>query len=335
MQDLTISGYFVDATLRFARIRGFDVNRLLWRAGIAPKLLASPNARFSPEQYAKLQRLTMREMNDEMLGYCRKPISIGTSHALSHWMFHSSTLNQLLKRWSMFYKLLEKGFQCEYRRDKQFLSIRIQPWVDDEEVDPFGYEMFLFGLHRLSSWLVDRLIPVSEAYFPYPEPSAVSDYRIMFPHANIHFNATICELKLDAKYGDLIVKQDNQSLRSFLANPLLNIIVHKYQHQDWISKTRDALKRNLVNIPTLDEVADELKVHPKKLRRHLENEGIGYVELKSQLRRDIAIHYLTRQEESIEEIAYLTGFTETSTFTRAFKQWTGMAPSQYRKLANR
>lgn len=335
MRELTIPSYFLESTLRFARIQNKDIRQLLWRAGIAPKLIANNSARYTPKQYANLQRYTMREMNDEMLGYCRRSVAIGTSHALTHWMFHCSTLGQALKRWSLFYKMLEKGFQCEYKKDSQYIYLRIQPWVDDELIDPFGYEMFMFGVHRLASWLVDRLLPVEYACFPYAEPSSVRDYRLMFPHTKLAFNSDICELKLAGELADLPLHQSDESLRAFLAHPLLHIIVNKYNHQDWTSKTQDILKANLVTMPTLEEVADILTIHPKKLRRNLEGEGIGYAELKSQLRRDMAIHLLTKHEDTIERIAYLTGFVETSTFTRAFKRWTGVSPSQYRKLANR
>ena len=63
-------------------------------------------------------------------------------------------------------------------------------------------------------------------------------------------------------------------------------------------------------------------------------EGISYGSLKGQLRRDIAIDHLTKSQQSIEQIAYLTGFSETCTFTRAFKRWTGVTPFSYRKLEN-
>ena len=48
--------------------------------------------------------------------------------------------------------------------------------------------------------------------------------------------------------------------------------------------------------------------------------------------RDRAKRLLAGTDESIDEIVYLTGFSEPSTFYRAFKRWVGMTPIEYRKL---
>jgi AraC-like DNA-binding protein len=78
-------------------------------------------------------------------------------------------------------------------------------------------------------------------------------------------------------------------------------------------------------------VAQALDVHPQTLRRRLSGEGITFKEIKNQLRRDTALHLLGKQGVSIEEIAYRSGFSESSAFIRAFKGWTGVTPYTYRK----
>ena len=58
--------------------------------------------------------------------------------------------------------------------------------------------------------------------------------------------------------------------------------------------------------------------------------GQGYQAIKDDLRRDIAIEYLARPDLTLIDIANLLGFSEPSTFHRAFKKWTGVAPGEYR-----
>jgi AraC-like DNA-binding protein len=70
---------------------------------------------------------------------------------------------------------------------------------------------------------------------------------------------------------------------------------------------------------------------PQTLRRRLHEEGRGFREIKDDLRRDAAIEYLARPELTLPEIAALLGFSEASTFHRAFKHWTGVAPGEYRQ----
>lgn len=71
---------------------------------------------------------------------------------------------------------------------------------------------------------------------------------------------------------------------------------------------------------------------PQTLRRHLKREGNTFQGIKDGWRRDTAITLLAETPIPIAEIARRVGFSESSTFHRAFKHWTGLQPSAYRTL---
>jgi len=78
-------------------------------------------------------------------------------------------------------------------------------------------------------------------------------------------------------------------------------------------------------------VSQSLAMTPQTLRRRLRDEGQGYQTIKDDLRRDVAIEYLGQPELTLLDIANRLGFSEASTFHRAFKGWTGLAPGAYRQ----
>jgi AraC-like DNA-binding protein len=82
---------------------------------------------------------------------------------------------------------------------------------------------------------------------------------------------------------------------------------------------------------SLEEVADMLAISPPTLRRRLAAEGRSFQALKDSVRRDAAIEELQRRDATLEQIAVRLGFSELSTFHRAFKKWTGSAPGDYRR----
>jgi AraC-like DNA-binding protein len=66
------------------------------------------------------------------------------------------------------------------------------------------------------------------------------------------------------------------------------------------------------------------------LQRALRSEGTSYRDLLEDTRRSLAEQYIAEQNYNLAQIAYLLGFADQSNFTRAFKRWTGMSPSEYR-----
>ena len=80
---------------------------------------------------------------------------------------------------------------------------------------------------------------------------------------------------------------------------------------------------------SLDGVGRELGVSSRTLQRRLQAEGMSYHNLLSEVRRDLAIHYLGRSDLSLAQIALLLGFEEPTSFQRAFSGWTGTTPNRF------
>jgi AraC-like DNA-binding protein len=109
------------------------------------------------------------------------------------------------------------------------------------------------------------------------------------------------------------------------------MLTQSHAASGWAGKVYGILRRSIDQPPELEKVALELGIHTQTLRRRLDSEGTSFSEIKAFMRRDYALHLLGKQGLSIEEIAYRTGFSESSAFIRAFKTWTGVTPYTYRK----
>lgn len=86
--------------------------------------------------------------------------------------------------------------------------------------------------------------------------------------------------------------------------------------------------------PTLTSVARAMAVHPRTLQRRLEADGTSYSEVVDELRRRRALRLVTETAMPLARIAGELGYREPATFTRAFRRWTGQAPSTYRRAAS-
>ncbi len=81
----------------------------------------------------------------------------------------------------------------------------------------------------------------------------------------------------------------------------------------------------------LEHVAQALGVHPRTLQRRLRALGQDYSELLSQIRFEKTLRLMQDSDLRIFDIALELGFQDASNFSRSFRQWTGVTPTEYRK----
>jgi AraC-like DNA-binding protein len=186
-------------------------------------------------------------------------------------------------------------------------------------------------LHGVACWLVGRRIPVLRAQFSYPEPPHSAEYRLMYS-TNLSFQAAHTALVFHAAHLDLPIVQNERSLKEFLRNAPENILVKYKNGSSLTARIRRRLRQCLPGmLPEFEGLAAEMNMTPATLRRRLHDEGTSYQSIKDQLRRDLAISYLSHSDRSAMDIGLELGFSERSAFHRAFKKWTGASPGEFRR----
>jgi AraC-like DNA-binding protein len=82
--------------------------------------------------------------------------------------------------------------------------------------------------------------------------------------------------------------------------------------------------------PTMDDVAADLHVETRTLRRHLAAEGTSFQELRDEVKQMLAIELLSADVLSVDQIAHRLGYGDGASFTHAFKRWTNLSPGAWR-----
>ena len=328
----TISIHFVKAALSGAIRMGLDCNLLLNRAGIDPELLLQPKARISPQQYTRFVRMLWLVTQDEHVGFDLQPRRLGTFAMMCQLLIHAKTLGQALQLSVQFYQLFGDAWSVRLQREQHEARLIANiPAAHDPE--HFMTESMLMIWHGLASWLIKRRIPLERVHFHYDRPQHAEEYDLLFFAPVMQFNAQQTEICFAADYLDLPIQQDESSLNAFLKSAPAQLLV-KFKNSNSLSaRIRELLKHHIgEELPTLNEVAAQLYLSPQTLRRRLASEGKSYQGVKDALRRDTAIHLLNQADCSLDDVAMQVGFSESSTFHRAFKKWTGVTPGLYRQL---
>jgi AraC-like DNA-binding protein len=328
-QNFSLDMRFVHAILSQFLARGYDLDELLKRSRVSCNLFRSGETRISAKQFSRLRRNAMTMMGDEILGHTGKPLPLGAWEMMGHAIITSKTLGEALERYCEFFNLIDWGIvtKLTIKNDKAFFTPSSSK---TEALERFPYASSLMYSHRFSSWLIEQWLPVTAFHFIGPKPAYHHEYTSMFAQSPILFDQEIYSMEFPAKFLSNPIKQDTLSLRRFLRHPYYEMLILAYDNELWASKIRKLIETELTNIPDFQSVADRLGIPTHTLRRRLVEENTSYRDIKNKTRLDTAIYYLCKHGLSIEQVSERAGFSESSAFIRAFKNWTGFPPEQYR-----
>src|SRR5574337_808915 len=291
---------------------GVDPAEALERARIAPQQLRQPDARITAEQMETFSEAAMRQLDDEALGWFSRRLPWGSYGMLCRASLTSPNLGVALKRWCRHHRLLVDDVLQTLRVAGDRADLFIE---ERRPIDPRLREFCLLTLlryvHGYACWVVDSRIPVRAATFPHPPPPHSDAYALMFP-GPVHFDAPVAGISFDADY---------------LALPLPLTVLQYRRDRLLVQRVRELLPAH----PTADALADALNISVRTLHRQLRNEGTSLQEQKDRVRRDLAIELLLRTTRSVKQIALAASFHNEKSFTRAFRQWTGESPAEYRR----
>ncbi len=328
----TVAICFVAAALESVRARHMDTAGLLARVGLSPNLLQVPQARVSAKHYGELWRLVAHTLDDEFFGQDSRRMKSGSFAMLVHAVLGCKTLEHALERSMRFYGLILDDFAASLTREGREASIVLcERSAAGAAPRIFGHEVLLMLLHGVACWLVGRRIPILRGRFGYPEPAHSAEYKLMYC-TDLTYCAPHTAIVFASEYLNLPVVQNERSMKEFLRTAPERILV-KYKNGSSLSaRIRRRLRQQLPGeVPDFDTFAAELNMTTATMRRRLHEEGATYQGIKDQLRRDLAISYLSHSERSVMDIALELGFSERSAFHRAFRKWTGASPGEFRR----
>lgn len=146
-------------------------------------------------------------------------------------------------------------------------------------------------------------------------------------------------------YDALYSWAKNLQHQKHLQNPFESLLIEVYQKiiktdsqkktPDWVADLKEIIQDQIdTNLAlSLTEISNELKVNPSYISREFSKyfENLSFGNYIRKMRVEKAIQLLHSSKYSLTEIAFLTGFSDQSHFTRIFKKHTGENPSFYRK----
>lgn len=316
---------------RWIEIHGLDAAELFAEQGIDKRVLRDPGARISTATFDAVRAAAMVKIDNPCAGLkaarCWHPSNIG---ALGYAWLASSTLLSALLRLERYGQVVGQSGRWQVV-DK---GDQLQLILEQTRVDPDARNLttdiamsIVFDMCRVN---YGDALNAERVTLQCPEPGCSDSYR-RFYGGEIEFSAERDSFFIDRRDAERPLDSSNRQLAA-VHDRILAEQLARLDRNDVVARCKAVILEQLSSGDVTEEaVAAALFMSARTLQRKLEGANTGFSKILDELRRELAEGYLADSNNSISEVAFLLGFAQQSSFTRASNRWFGASPSEYRQ----
>ncbi len=317
--------------LKYGQDHGIDQADLMQTAGISENDIRDPDSRIPLIKTWNLWRVLIDRTSDPMLGlHVGRSVKLRDVGLVGYAAFYSRTLRDALNRLARYSRIFSEATQFDLKHDHQ------RGWITFDNGPRFvelrhpvdgALALIVSAIRDLTHTSVT---PV-EVRLPYPRPADPYELE-RFVRAPVQYDSSKGRVVLERKVLDLPVVSSDETLTKYLETLADDVLSQLAARSSFVDDVRRTVWAELTSgPPTLKDTATLLGVSVRTLQRRLSDEGTSYAEVLETIRREMALKLLRDKSLAVYEVAFLLGYSEPSTFYRAFRRWQQTSPHEYRR----
>lgn len=317
------------ATLVAMRSVGLDVDAVCAAAGISEAALAKRTEYLAPTELAPIWRVAIKLFGRGTLG-----LHVGTAfpkgNLLDYLASTSPTLRAALGQIARYIGLDSQNVRWVLgARDADGLTMFEQQVVDNAAVIP--PQLWDFSIAIAASRVRDRFDRrPREVWFAHAPLGPADEYEQVLG-CPVRFERDRTGLRFDDDALEAPARDHDPNLFRLLESHAARVLAETPAAATLRERVRNAVVQRLRDgEPGIGNIAEALAMSERSLQRRLQTEGVSFRDVVDEARHKLALAYLGDTSLSMTDVACLLGYAEGAAFTRAFKRWTGRAPSQFR-----
>lgn len=328
--EYAISAEYLALLLEVLRRRDLAPEEVVRGTDIEPGCWRDPQARITARDFEKVAVQAMELTGEPWLGWELGAAMTLSSHGfLGYAAMSSSTLAEAVELAVKYFRTRSTLVELSSFVEGETAVLQIDELLALGELAPLLMESLFSSFHFMGMKLLPEVEIIGELRFSYPEPAYFERMRPALP-VPVFFDCATNQMRFPAERLDyplrfadprlarLAADQCEQELASIKAPPTL------------LGQVRRIILGGAGCFPGVDEVASELHMSSRTLKRKLQQLGTSYQEVLDGLRKGLAVEYLSQSDRTVDEIAMTLGYSDASNFARAFRRWTARSPSDYR-----
>ena len=325
---------YAEALLALAEELGLARAELFVAARVRPEVLGSPNGRLSFIDFHQLTQAALERCGEPALGLALgQRLNVSTHGILGYAVLSSANLGKALQFALKYYRVLGLSFELELVERGEDMELRAVESFPMGPQSRFTAEGLLASIHTIARFLLGEELQGLAVGFAYPAPEYAERYVEVFGIA-AQFEQSYHWLRLPRYYLQRPMALANPATVQMCEQQCEALLASLDVQDGLLTRLRRLLLARPGEFPNLESAASALHTSGRSLRRHLARMGTSYQQVLDDVRKRLALQYLTSTHLPLYEIANLLGFSDSSNFRRAFRKWTGKLPGDYRNEAS-
>lgn len=310
---------------------GVNTSVLLDAAGVSRTVLDDPDARLPSHQVSLLWGKAYELSGDPVLSlHAAEVCPLGAYKVIDYMGHNARTVGEAFRYAARYFKLINTAVTLPIDASGDPVSFAIIDDSDEKGVSrPYAEYCFAaFFLHIRAA--TGAQFGLERVQFAHVRPADISEHERVFG-CPIEFEARQTRMLISRSVWEMPSMGGHAGVLEVLAEHADLLLEKLPKGPELVERTRKAISGRLRGgDPSLEGVAAELGMSARSLQRRLSELGFSYHTVADEVRQSAAGLYLDQPDIAISEVAYLLGFSDQSSFNRAFKRWTGLTPKQYR-----
>jgi AraC-like DNA-binding protein len=317
----------IRSLINYLTLQGADKTRILSLLQLGDENLNQSRQLVDSNVYQKLFEFGEQLIADPQLGFhFGQQIEAERWGVLGHIAFTSATLADAVAKQRQYQTIVGNLGTPLFEKRENLITLK---WIPSH---PFSHHI---AEEIIVSWVaIARKLTLSGlaptlVTFVHPCTSDIKSYQDYFG-CEVRFEQDVHSLTIGAEILQLPLCRHDPELHQLLcthADKILADMVEKLPMQVMREYIRDQLP---IALPDIEGAAQHMRTSVRTLQRKLKEQGLTYSALVENIRKEVAIAYLSQTDTDLTHITQMLGFSEQSAFQRAFKRWFGVTPKQFR-----
>lgn len=312
--------------------RGFGVGDVFEGTGIDPSILdqEKPVAGFG--SIAAFFEKWAKQSGNDILGFQRGQVcEMRRAGLICYVGLSSPTVLDFYKNMARYRRVFSDAIEVDI---DQLETTGLLTWYSNVPGTIVRRQFVEFGTAGTMTALrqsVGKRITPKGVTFKHARKTNLDEFGRFFG-CEVRFSASVNSVRLNLSDLDLPLQTADNELYSVLTQYCDEVLSRKSTRSPdlLLDVERAIVDRLSIGEATQEEVASALGMSPRTLSRRLAKEGTTFFKTLEDLRKSLATSYLKDSNLMLAEISYLLGYAGLSSFSEAFRRWTGQSPGQYR-----